>query len=149
MVGGNGLDGLDGARRLAELDLVDLLREAQRAERLVRRRGRRRQVDEEQRLAVARERRLEQEREPRVAVRDVAPLRVERGEDAGERGERLVDRLGLLEALALGVRPVEALGAGQVDEVQRAAEARAPLGVRAREVEREDLCANQSVSSGA
>ena len=44
---------LDVLLRLAELDLIHLLREAERAERLVRRRRRRREVDEEQRLAVA------------------------------------------------------------------------------------------------
>ena len=82
MVGGNGLDGLDGARRLAELDLVDLLREAQRAERLVRRRGRRRQVDEEQRLAVARERGLGGgEPELALALVQLVTVRVDGVED--------------------------------------------------------------------
>lgn len=105
---------------LAELDLAHALGEAQRAQRLRHRLERGRQLDEHERLGVLLQRVLQQVRQHRVAVRDVLVLVGARRDDVAERRERVVDLLCLLERLARNAGARDALGAGQVDEVQLA-----------------------------
>ena len=80
----------------------------------------RRDVDEHERLGVAAERVLEEVRELRVAVGHVFVAVRERLNAIAEVRERTVDGDRLLERRARRAALVEALGAGEVDEVQQA-----------------------------
>ena len=125
---------------LAELAGADHAGEAERAERLVRRVRRRRQVGDHERLAVARQAGLQQEGELGVAVRHVRRALGQRDKDVGQRRQRLVDGLRLLEPLPRRVRLGQPLRTGQVHQVQRAVEGLSLAARRARpgDAQRED-----------
>ena len=99
-------DGGDVLGRFAEVALRHKGRKAQRAQRLVRRSRRRRERHEHQRLAASAQARLQKVRQLGVAEGDVRRPRANGGEDVGQRRQRLVDGLRLLEPIPRRVRPV-------------------------------------------
>mmetsp|Transcript_2081 Transcript_2081/g.5119 ORF Transcript_2081/g.5119 Transcript_2081/m.5119 type:complete len:407 (-) Transcript_2081:809-2029(-) len=122
----------------ARLALVHLGRKLEGAERLVGRRLLGVDVDKHERLAVAAEAGLQQVRQLGVAVRDVTGLGGQRRKDVAQRAQGLVDgaRLFLPRALHLGAG--QTLAPRKVNEVERASEADARIGVHAGAVEHED-----------
>mmetsp|Transcript_84363 Transcript_84363/g.239284 ORF Transcript_84363/g.239284 Transcript_84363/m.239284 type:complete len:600 (+) Transcript_84363:3-1802(+) len=108
------------ALRLSELDILGADGEVQGAQRLGDIALRGRALHDHQRLRVAAERVLQHHRELRVPVGHVLGLGRQGGDHAAQRGQALVDVLGLLDALARHARLAHVFGAGQVDEVDLA-----------------------------
>ena len=77
-------------------------------------------MSEQHNLGVSAEAVRQETRELRVAKGHVRALLQERGDDVSQRGEALVDVLRLLQSVAGGFRARDALGTGEVDEVQPA-----------------------------
>eukprot|EP00982_Pelagococcus_subviridis_P000225 1748-Pelagococcus_subviridis.AAC.4 len=121
-----------------ELHRVHLRRKLERAQRLLRARRLRVDVDKHQRLPVAAEARLQQIRQLAVPVRHVRLLVRQRLEHVPEARQRLVNRARLLEPRALGARSPDAFAPSQIHEVQAPGEPRPGRVVRTRDVQHED-----------
>ena len=105
--------------RLAQLHLTASLSEQQRGLRLWKRRRLGARCASSTTLEFP-PRLSDETRELRVAKGHVRALLQERGDDVSQRGEALVDVLRLLKSSAGGSEPRDALGTGEVDEVQPA-----------------------------